>query len=509
MSGSYELLLETILTPVVIASRDMTIAKANPEAHRVFGYDHGELVGRSVKVLMTRETQEKHDAYVQNYVEGGQPRIIGVTSRQVVGVTKSGDRLNLLLSIAENKASGMFIASFQDITELLKQKQALQDIERRKDVEALNFLAHQLKGRFISMESLLERLEASMSMYSSQEHQLESIQTLRDLKAETGRGYQICMLDQVARQIMHEVYEPEQSVIDLRRMLDEVCCRQYIYELSPSMPECIVSDSYILFHVLDSFICNATKYGGTGFEPKVFVSNGSTEHAVFTVVNAPGPSHETLRSLNMASLFDRGTRAHPIDHGSRGNGLFFAKKCAEAVQGEVGLVFFDDRVEAILRVPLVEAGTDSDIDDTEPTLGTALVLAALDDDKICRAIYRQLFKKLGVSERSLEMIRGETKAEIESFDEWIMNLQALETAPHLVLLDENLDEPGSSRGFMKGSDIAKTLKNRGFAGKIVVCSANDDAINVAHYLEMGADAFISKSVRDVPTFAAKIASVLQ
>lgn len=508
MSGSYELLLETILTPVVIASQDMIIAKANPEAHRMFGYQGGELVGRSVKVLMTRDTQEKHDAYVRNYVEGGEPRIIGVTSRQVVGVTKTGERLDLLLSIAENKESGIFIASFQDITQVLKQKQALQDIARRKDVEALNFLAHQLKGRFISMESLLERLEAFMS-HKSEIHLQESMQILRDLKAETGRGYQICMLDQVARQIMHEVYQPEQSVIELRRMLDEVCCRQYVYELSASMPEFIVSDSYILFHVLDSFICNATKYGGSRFEPKVFVSNESSEYVVFTVINAPGRSHDQLRSLNVVSLFERGTRAHPSEQGSRGNGLFFAKKCAEAVQGEVGLIFYDDRVEAILRIPLIEARRDTEVIDAEPRLGSSLVLAALDDDKICRAIYKQLFKKLGVCERSLEMIRGETKAEIEDFDEWVMTLQSNDTAPHLVLLDENLDEPGSSRGFMKGSDIAKTLKARGYRGKIVICSANDDAINVAHYLEMGADSFISKSVRDVPTFAAKIAAVLQ
>lgn len=72
----------------------------NPAAERLFGYSSGEVMGRNVKMLMPADYADRHDSFVQRYLQTGERRIIGI-GREVTGKRKDGSTFPMYLSVGE------------------------------------------------------------------------------------------------------------------------------------------------------------------------------------------------------------------------------------------------------------------------------------------------------------------------------------------------------------------------------------------------------------------------
>ena len=106
---------ESIPLPIVISDDKMKILFVNKETEIIFGYSKEELLDNDVKIFMVEKTKLKHDRYVDNYYGGKKPKIIGKKGKKILGETKKGEILNLLLLIdefiIENKR--IFVATFE------------------------------------------------------------------------------------------------------------------------------------------------------------------------------------------------------------------------------------------------------------------------------------------------------------------------------------------------------------------------------------------------------------
>lgn len=71
---------------IVIDSRGRML-KLNESASKLFGYTNEELIGNNVSMLMPEPDHSKHDGYIQNYVQTGIKKIIGI-GREVTGLKK-------------------------------------------------------------------------------------------------------------------------------------------------------------------------------------------------------------------------------------------------------------------------------------------------------------------------------------------------------------------------------------------------------------------------------------
>jgi PAS domain S-box-containing protein len=396
--------------------------------------------------------------------------------------------------------------------EKLAIENAILETEKRKDAEALHFLAHQIKNRFLALEGLNENMRINIREHAKHLLQLPHNvrDTLRDIDGQVKRGIQICMHEQVTRQIIYDNYVSCRSVVAIRDMLKKFCGTRLDFRIDKDVPSHINVDINLLTHVLENHVSNATKYGGSDFEEYIWV-HVESPNVVFSTVNSPGRSHQNLLAQQKKnrsvfdSLHDAGTRGTYQAQGvSNGNGLFIAKKCAFALGGDIDLMFEKDRVLANLMLNVECCSNQSLINNTKLPKNT--VLYAVEDDEFIRDIFERVFKEIQADENST--IFGATAESIVDFPKMVLALPK-NKRPALIMLDENLEHPKTGLPLTFGTTLLKELRGKSYAGKIIIRSANNSSSDIERYRKAGADGIIPKSVRTPEDLVRYVTNILK
>jgi PAS domain S-box-containing protein len=126
---------------IITIDEQGTIHSFNPAAERLFGYKPSEIMGTNIKFLMPEPYQSEHDQYLNNYLETGVFKIIGI-GREVIGLRKDGSTFPLDLGVSEMYLgeTRMFTGTLRDLTERKKAEQALWESETRSK-EVLSYAA--------------------------------------------------------------------------------------------------------------------------------------------------------------------------------------------------------------------------------------------------------------------------------------------------------------------------------------------------------------------------------
>ena len=125
-------ILETVGDGVVIMDHHGKIVDANHATVRIFGYDHGSLIGHDVSILMPPRDAAHHQHYVGAYLNSGAAKIIG-RGREVMARRKSGEVFPIDLAVGDLKKSGVphFVAIMRDITERKRIEREITESEAR------------------------------------------------------------------------------------------------------------------------------------------------------------------------------------------------------------------------------------------------------------------------------------------------------------------------------------------------------------------------------------------
>lgn len=108
------------------------VTSFNPAASGIFGYDAGDVIGENVSMLMSGADHNDHDAYVRNYLETGQKKIIGI-GREVRGRRKDGSLFPLDLSISEMSISGR--RAFTGIVRDISERNQAEELAEKRSVQ--------------------------------------------------------------------------------------------------------------------------------------------------------------------------------------------------------------------------------------------------------------------------------------------------------------------------------------------------------------------------------------
>ena len=111
-------IFETAINPIITIDAKGFIRTFNSAALQLFGYAPSEMSGMNVRQLMPQPYRDEHDGYLQRYLQGGTPRIIG-TGREVGAQRKDGTVIPIHLSVGAMSVPGqsMFVGIIVDLTE--------------------------------------------------------------------------------------------------------------------------------------------------------------------------------------------------------------------------------------------------------------------------------------------------------------------------------------------------------------------------------------------------------
>lgn len=162
----YERILEGCYDAVVSANANGVIEFFNKAAEQLWGYNRDEVLGKKIDILMPAIHARRHDTYMQNYMQTGVAKIIGI-GREVEALTKAGDTVPILLTIAESQEDNKptFTAFIKDITkevELRNQRDATEKT-LRENLEMLGATQVKLQEREQEMTALLAAINSAFA----------------------------------------------------------------------------------------------------------------------------------------------------------------------------------------------------------------------------------------------------------------------------------------------------------------------------------------------------------
>jgi len=141
-------ILDTTVDGIITINEFGKIESFNPAAERIFGYESSEIVGHNVRVLMREPDRGAHDGYLENYLETGEAKIIGI-GREVTGLRRDGTPFAMDLAISEFQLGNrrMFTSIIRDITDRKRlEEQLLQSAKLAALGELVGGIAHEVNN---------------------------------------------------------------------------------------------------------------------------------------------------------------------------------------------------------------------------------------------------------------------------------------------------------------------------------------------------------------------------
>jgi PAS domain S-box-containing protein len=110
-------LLESVPDGIVVVNRDGTIVLCNRQAERLFGYDAGELMQRSIELLLPAAGRAAHVRHRSGFFAHPAPRAMG-REIDLFGLRKDGTEfpIEIMLSPLENADGILVTTAIRDIT---------------------------------------------------------------------------------------------------------------------------------------------------------------------------------------------------------------------------------------------------------------------------------------------------------------------------------------------------------------------------------------------------------
>lgn len=180
---SYREIVHTAVDAIITIDEKARILTVNPAVLSMFQYEEKELIGNNVKLIMPNPHREQHDQYINNYLNSGKKKIIGL-GREVHGMRKDGSLFPCRLSVSQvvlDNGGRIFTGIIHDTTEVKHAKSELkalnQELEQRVNqrTQELENAVNQLLGMNKELEKEINHRIRIETKLKEREEQLEAL----------------------------------------------------------------------------------------------------------------------------------------------------------------------------------------------------------------------------------------------------------------------------------------------------------------------------------------------
>jgi PAS domain S-box-containing protein len=181
-------ILQTAVEGIITINERGIVETINPAAEKIFGWRAEEMVGKNINHLMPIPYSREHDSYLQNYLQTGHAKIIGI-GREVSGLRKDGTVFPMDLAVSEVRLSDrrLFAGFVRDITERKSAEAKLEELaqslaEKNKELETIVYVAsHDLRSPLVNIQGFSRELA----------HSCERLQHLLNVDTSLVRGEEL------------------------------------------------------------------------------------------------------------------------------------------------------------------------------------------------------------------------------------------------------------------------------------------------------------------------------
>ena len=358
---------------ILVINSEGVIIRANPSVEKLFEYDHEELIGEKVEILVPSRFGEKHHHHRNKYNENPHSRSMGA-GLELFGQKKNGTEFPIEISLSPYSSDrGKFVIAF------------IIDISRRKNAEEKlkNYSAElekQVRNRTMILEEAIQELEKTKSeLYSAleKEKELNELKSrfvsmashefrtpLATILSSLSLVKQYGDLDEKDKQLKH-INRIKSSINDLTDILNDflsvskleegrVDCNPEFFEIKAFMEDTIKEiqvickegqcinyqhsgdgraflDKRLLKNILLNLVSNAIKFSPNG--KVIEVSTMVKPSSILLQVTDYGIGIPQQDQKHLFERFFRGHNATNIQ--GTGLGLNIIAKYAELMQGKV------------------------------------------------------------------------------------------------------------------------------------------------------------------------------
>lgn len=355
--------VEHMVDCVVTTDERGTILSANPVMEKLFGYSHDEMIGQNIAIIMPEPDRSQHESYMENYCRTGhgqeyvgRPYLSGShgigLGREVVGINKNGERLELYLAVSEYFVSGRrhFTGVMRDIREHvrimqdLKQAQIDADQANKAKSAFLAAMSHEIRTPMNGVIGMIDVLrQTSLSGY-----QMEMANLIRD------SAYALlAIIEDILdfSKIEAGKLEIEKIPMSIVSIVENACGMlahlalnkkvELTLFIDPAIPRNVLGDPLRLRQVLVNIINNAIKFSSKQEKQgkvsvRVLLTESSSEKIVVTFQitdNGIGMDKETQEKLFKS--FSQGDPSTTRRFGGTGLGLAISHHLAELMDAEI------------------------------------------------------------------------------------------------------------------------------------------------------------------------------
>lgn len=477
----------------------------NPAAEKLYGYSTAEMVGTPVSRLMPPDLKGEERKILARILRGE-----SIEHYETRRVTKTGEVLDIALSVSPVRASDGTVIGAASIARDIRESKAIQKTrdaaeaalrEGREMAERANHaksdflsrMSHELRtplnailgfGQLLELDDLTDDQAQNVAeMIRGGKHLLELINEILDIsRIETGR---------LALSIEPV---PLAHVVEAATSLIGPLAAQRGIELTVQPLDSdlhVRADQQRLKQILINLLSNAIKYNRDGGSVDVSWSQ-SDEGRVIVSVADTGPGIRPDQVEAIFTPFERLDAEASYVEGT-GLGLAISRRLAEAMEGHLGVtsVLGNGSIFSLELAAAAHGGSNGVATELSgPELETASTIMYVEDN----VSNLRLVERIVARTKDLRLISCGLGADAAPL--------AARERPDLVLLDLNLPD-------MPGRDVLNRLQADPVTADIpvIVLSADATRGQINKLLQSGARAYLTKPV-DVAAFKRVIEEVL-
>jgi two-component system, LuxR family, sensor kinase FixL len=130
LEREFQAVLDAAVDAVVLFDHEGRIDLLNHAGERMFGYNEEDVIGLKVNILLPEPYRSQHDDYLRQYIEAGEPRIVGI-GRELLAKRRDGSEFSAELAIGRVQGTDppRFVGFIRDITVRRNAEEALRRSE--------------------------------------------------------------------------------------------------------------------------------------------------------------------------------------------------------------------------------------------------------------------------------------------------------------------------------------------------------------------------------------------